>query len=696
MAQETTTENKSKLELRKRFNDAFITMFPLAMIFLMILFILRIYEIFAASAIKQGGLKFEGMGFLYDLMLVLVFSGFMVIPFFIIHLVKPKIARIVYVVLMVLVLLMDYGLVGYFLNTNLLLGSDFFGYSWSDIKQTLGASNSVGILSILPFFIIIGLAIFLPLKIQKIKAPIYVSSGFFIAAIISLFFLNWTTDDRAYAKPIYGNYENNKFSWFAKGAWDHWFPELTDDMYNEFYYTANDEDSAAGKYFTNNYISDEYPFLHEETGRDVLGNFFNTGSERPNIVFIVEESLGRGYSGPDALQGSFTPFLDSLMDHSIYFDNFLSSAGRTFGFMPSIFASAPFASNGFLDLDTKMPTHTSMINILKQNGYYTSFYYGGDAHFDNMDVFLRKNNIDRIIQGKDYGAGYSKLPANDGGFTWGYGDKDLFRKMLDVNKTPVNKPRLDIFMTVANHSPFKIPNQQYYLNLFETMLKGMKFTEEQKTDFRQYAKNYSTVLYADDAIRQFINAYKDRPDFEITIFIITGDHRMPEIPIITKIDRYRVPFIIYSPMLKRTARIKSVSTHLDVTPTILAFMKNNYGVSLPRYASWVSTGIDTFSGFRNMHSVALMPVKGNLDDYLDHDYFVDGTQLFKIDPSMDITSQPSDDFKQKELKMKFTDYKERNKKAIAGNKLFPDSLMKINIVATPIVKKEEKKDKKKK
>ena len=41
-------------------------------------------------------------------------------------------------------------------------------------------------------------------------------------------------------------------------------------------------------------------------------------------------------------------------------------------------------------------------------------------------------------------------------------------------------------------------------------------------------------------------------EYENTIFIITGDHSMPELGLwqISEIERYHVPLIIFSPLLK--------------------------------------------------------------------------------------------------------------------------------------------------
>jgi phosphoglycerol transferase MdoB-like AlkP superfamily enzyme len=40
--------------------------------------------------------------------------------------------------------------------------------------------------------------------------------------------------------------------------------------------------------------------------------------------------------------------------------------------------------------------------LLTQQGYDTSFIYGGEAHFDNMKRFFSNNGFNRLIDQKDY------------------------------------------------------------------------------------------------------------------------------------------------------------------------------------------------------------------------------------------------------------------------------------------------------
>jgi uncharacterized sulfatase len=139
-----------------------------------------------------------------------------------------------------------------------------------------------------------------------------------------------------------------------------------------------------------NYLDENnYPFLRIDSTQDVLGNFFNKSPQKPNIVFLLVEGLGRAFTGKGAYLGNYTPFIDSLSQKFVL-EQFLSEGGRTFAVLPSILGSLPFGKSGFNDLGNNMPVNNSLIGIMKRAGYHTAFYYGGDSKFDNMKLFLQK------------------------------------------------------------------------------------------------------------------------------------------------------------------------------------------------------------------------------------------------------------------------------------------------------------------
>jgi uncharacterized sulfatase len=57
-----------------------------------------------------------------------------------------------------------------------------------------------------------------------------------------------------------------------------------------------------------NYLDENnYPFLRIDSTQDVLGNFFNKSPQKPNIVFLLVEGLGRAFTGEGAYLGNYTP-----------------------------------------------------------------------------------------------------------------------------------------------------------------------------------------------------------------------------------------------------------------------------------------------------------------------------------------------------------------------------------------------------
>ncbi len=428
-------------------------------------------------------------------------------------------------------------------------------------------------------------------------------------------------------------------------------------------------DSAAIKYVD----EEHYPFLHKvDSSVDVLSPFFNKQDAPPNFVFIVVEGLGRAFSNKDAYLGSFTPFLDSLSGKSLYWDNFLSSGGRTFAALPSIFGSLPFGKNGFLEMGAQMPSHLSLLNILKQNGYKSNFFYGGDASFDNMNMFLKMNGTN-IYDEATYSKAYTKMPSSSSGFSWGYGDGEVFKKYNEAT-SGIKSPTCNVVLTLSTHSPFLINDQADYLQLFEQRMQALAFKEEEKEEHRRYKDQYASILYADNATRNFITGYAARADYSNTIFVITGDHRMPEIPMSTKIDRYHVPLIIYSPLLKQNNSFSSVSCHFDITPSILSLLKHQYNLKVPTVVNWVGGGLDTAHTFRNIHSYPLMQTKNEIGDYVLGSYMLNGEDLFKVSNHMYL-DPVTDDIEKAKIKAAFTTFRQKNDRLANTTSMIPDSLL---------------------
>ncbi len=644
---------------------------------LLLLFIARGIEL-GLNYYEHGQPEFFSKIVLYGLAKDIAFTSLITLwgyfPFTLLYLIGKKTAHICFIVFGALLLLIQIALSQYFVTALVPLGADLWSYSWSDIQQTIGASGGLNIYATIGLILGVLFFTWVLIKLPRLLLPNDGLVVFFILLVVTAGIRNLPklTDSMLPGREYSNNLSLNKSYYFFKASYDQFFPQtIEDDIYKDVYQADNNlrEDEEIDPA--------NFPFLHRsDSSKNVLAPYFEQqdSATAPNIVLLLVEGLGRAFSNKNAYLGSFTPFLDSLSTKSLYWENFLSNGGRTFAVLPSVLGSLPFGPNGFNELGEKMPAHLSLISLLKNNGYKTSFYYGGDAAFDNMGLFLQRSGIDKIYDEKTFnGSSYQKLPPSSSGFSWGYDDASLFRYAL--KNTDTLSPSLKIILTVATHSPFIINQQNLYLDLFEKRMDELKFSPEKKGDYRKYSQQYASILYADEAIRQFLNNYRNRSDYKNTVFIITGDHRLPEIPMSTKIDRYHVPLIIYSPLLKKAQLFSSISSHFDITPTLTSWLKYSHHLSIPDVNAWLGTGIDTAKGFRNIHSIPLKQTKSDLADFIRGEYMISGNTLFKVASTLDL--EPEDNPEKKaDLINSFNKFKNKNLSFVTNGKLLPDSLIK--------------------
>ncbi len=631
-----------------------------------------------AHGVPSTLLKTVAVAFLADLIYFLQSSSLLFVIYLVLTFLSVRLARVVYSVLCLLLILVQVGLTIYFGKTSVLLGADLYSYSSDEISQTVGAAGglTVGLLAALVG--VIGLVILIfRLLVNRVQLRPGWSYGLAGLGALALVFDVGEGKAMPVLKTDYANnLVINKPAYLARATLTR-FSGTTDDsvdIYADAYIGDYGETPGAIGITPVNYLAEnQYPFLHTDETPDVLSPFFNTAPTPPNVVIILVEGLGRAFTGTDAYLGSFTPFVDSLAQQSLYWENFLSEGGRTFAVLPSILGSLPFGQQGFADLGTQMPAHLSLPGILRKNGYESAFYYGGSAQFDNMSAFLRREGVARIVDEPTFGAGYQKMPGVNG-FTWGYGDKDLFRHYLAVNSPTDTKPKLQVLLTVSTHDPFRINEQERYLAKAEQRFTALNLTADQQRGRQNYRYQFASILYTDDALRAFFAAYRKRPDFNRTIFLITGDHRMPEIPMTTKLDRYHVPLIVYSPLLKRRATFRSISTHFDIAPTLLAFLRTNYNLKTPPVVSWLGTGIDTTRQFQNVHAYPLKMTKAETVDFVMGPYMLSQNTLYQITNTMNL--EPLNDPGQlSRLTATFDQFKRKNDR-IQNRNLLPDSLLK--------------------
>ncbi|PHN92155.1 sulfatase [Maribacter sp. 6B07] len=540
-------------------------------------------------------------------------------------------------ILLGLVLIFEAVLIAYYCSTLVPLGSDLLGYSYADVKITLANSGGFMISVYLLFAVAFLIGLFWVL--YKVTSKFYhrISRMYpFTIVLFSLFMASLFTD----GKPI----NQNKVQYLAV------------NIYN----TSTEDNSYTSK--------EEYPLVQGPIIENVLGDYFELKEEKPNIVFIMVEGLGRDFVGEGAEFGGFTPFLDSLTTKSLYWENFLSNTGRTFGVLPSLLGSLPFGKSGFMELE-EYPNKLTMFSVLKNNGYHTSFYQGTNSSFDKVDRFLTSENVDFILDKSGFGIQYQQQAEDAAGSSWGYPDKELFKKSISLERNE-DQPRLEVYMTISTHEPFIPPNQDFFETKVDQILKNGDFGSRETKIIEKNNNVFATLLYTDDAIQWFMESYKSQPNYENTIFVITGDHRLIPIPQRNSISRFHVPLIMYSPMLKKTRKMSSISSHFDVTPSILALLDNAYEMKMPKKVAWMGGALDMETAFRSTKNIPLMRNKNELKEYISKEKLYTNGDIMELDENMDISSTFGGSVVEKSLER----FKSVNHYVTTENKIIPDSL----------------------
>ncbi len=529
--------------------------------------------------------------------------------------------------------LVEVALVWFFLTARVPLGADLFGYSWQNIRETVSTGarldGSTLVVVLVPLAGLWGALAWLSARARA--APARPRAA---VLVVALSLLGWLAApllpdaDRLGSEDAY-NLAVNKTAFFVE--------DTAAYLRNRPVEAPAVAASATALPTGFQYLDPRYPFLRREQTPDVLGPYFSIATQRPpNLVFLIVEGLGRSFSGPDAALGSFTPFLDELAGRSLYWDNFLAVQGRTFTILASVFGSLPFGDHGFNALGERMPAHVSLLSVLKRQGYRLNYYSGFDLEFDHQREFLERQGVDAMVSSADYGPGYMRSPAPPGRSSWGYADAELISRVLASRAVDNREPFVSVIATVTMHTPYTFPGQAQFRPLFEQRLDQLGIAADQKDRYRQFRDIYTSILYTDQTLRRFFEAATTDPAYANTIFIVTGDHRLPELPMSTRIERYHVPLYFYSPLLKQPARIKSVSSHFDIVPSLLALLTHNYGLKSPAAVTWIGSGLDMEPSFRNTHDIPLKQNKTTLVDFVTGLWFLSHDQLYALGDGMAI------------------------------------------------------------
>jgi phosphoglycerol transferase MdoB-like AlkP superfamily enzyme len=266
----------------------------------------------------------------------------------------------------------------------------------------------------------------------------------------------------------------------------------------------------------------------------------------PNVVIFLQESMGASdvgcLSGPD-----ITPNLCALKKEGLWLNNLYATGTRTVRGIEAIVSGfLPTAATGVVKLGLAKENFFTAASVFKNQGYNTSFIYGGMSNFDEMKTFFLGNDFQEIYDQPTF-----ENPKFLG--TWGVSDEDLVVKANQIFLSNKDKPFFSVILSTSNHLPYEFPDGR--IDLYE---------QPKQT-------HHNAIKYADYAIGLLFELAKKEEYFKNTIFLIVADHNSHVrgndfVPI----SKFHIPALMIGPNVP-TIEYDRLSSQIDLLPTILHF-----------------------------------------------------------------------------------------------------------------------------
>lgn len=288
------------------------------------------------------------------------------------------------------------------------------------------------------------------------------------------------------------------------------------------------------------------------------------GSQRPNVVFVMLESLGTTAVGAYGNPLNPTPNIDRLAQQSWFFKHFYVPVSGTAKTVWASISGVPDVSRE--ETATRNPLITrqhTLINALE--GYDKFYMIGGNSGWANMNALIRQSIDDiQLFEERHW-----KSPMVD---VWGISDLDLFKESDRLLRQQAEgKPFFAYIQTAGNHRPFTIPKENDGFEALDLSLETV-----QGAGSRSVAQ-YNAVRLLDFNIGRLMEIAKEGGWYDNTIFVMFGDHntRIAQIPHMPPafeklgLESNHVPLLIHAPKLLEPRVVEEAVGLADLLPTVL-------------------------------------------------------------------------------------------------------------------------------
>ena len=284
-----------------------------------------------------------------------------------------------------------------------------------------------------------------------------------------------------------------------------------------------------------------------------------------NIMLFIMESIPYEFFDSSNPQKPALPFFDSLLQHSVFYNNAFSYSYNSNKGITAILAGIPtiidipLYHSGYINLQK-----TAIGNVLAKENYSSAFFIG-----DNYDDFGFAKCCNWLgiqhYHSMENVPGYRGLPKH----TMGLQDEYVLSYASEqINK--LKPPFFSCFYNISTHYPNDL-------------------TEEwrKKTEKLSISPAAKSMLYYDECLKKFFYQNSKQEWFKNTIFIFCSDHwaSPARSDPSDKVNSFRIPIILYDPSVNTKRVMNNIVSQLDIMNTLLAYAGNknsfiSYGRSL--------------------------------------------------------------------------------------------------------------------
>ena len=311
------------------------------------------------------------------------------------------------------------------------------------------------------------------------------------------------------------------------------------------------------KYFTDEkQMLSYYSPIHQPASGTVMN--------KKNVVVLIVESFGREYIGSlnRDLDGGkyrgYTPFVDSLLTHSLTFEYTFANGRKSIDAMPSTLSSIPMMVEPFFLTPASMNDLTGLAGMLHDKGYYSAFFHGAQNGSMGFEAFARATGYDKYFGRTEYNADPKGSGDADFDGMWAVWDEPYLQHVVRM-VNGFKQPFVASVFTASSHHPFKVPEQY-----------AATFKDEGGRPI------HKCVRYTDMALRKFFEAASKQPWYENTVFVLVADHTNQNTHPYYKTDQglYSIPIIFYTPdgSLETGMKQGVIAQQIDVLPTLMGML----------------------------------------------------------------------------------------------------------------------------